>query len=41
VTDDVRLRDGLRTCVLVFVAVRMGLFVLSIAGVGIVPLPSG
>jgi hypothetical protein len=38
---DVRLRDGLRTCLLVFVAVRAGLFVLSVAGVGIVPLPPG
>lgn len=38
---DVRLRDGLRTCLLVFVAVRVGMFVLSVAGVGIVPLPPG
>jgi hypothetical protein len=41
VNSDVRLRDGLRTCVRVFLAVRLGLFVLSIAGVGIVPLPPG
>ncbi len=40
-SEDVRLRDGLRTCVLVFLAVRVGLCVLSIAGVGIVPLPPG
>lgn len=38
---NVRLRDGLRTSLLVFVAVRVGLFVLSVAGVGIVPLPPG
>lgn len=37
----VRLRDGLRVCVVTFLAVRLALFVLSVAGVGIVPLPPG
>lgn len=33
---DVRLRDGLKYCVLVFLAVRIGLSVLSVVGVGLI-----
>lgn len=39
--EDVRLRDGVRYCVLVFLAVRIGLSVLSVAGVGLIEPRSG
>ncbi len=39
-TADVRLRDGVRTCLLIFVGVRVGLSVLSLVGVHLIePLP--
>lgn len=38
-TEEIRLRDGLRTCLLVFLSVRVGLFVLSVAGVGLFAVP--
>ena len=41
-TDGTRLRDGVRDALLVFVAVRIGLFVISsIAGGGLLPIPPG
>lgn len=36
-----RLRDGVRDALVVFLAVRLLLFVISIAGVGLLPLPPG
>jgi Mannosyltransferase (PIG-V) len=43
--SEVRLRDGVRTCVLVFLAVRIGLSLLAVAGVDLIeprpaPLPA-
>lgn len=37
----IRLRDGVKYCVLVFLAVRIGLSVLSVAGVGLIAPRSG
>jgi len=38
VTGEVRLRDGVRYCVWVFLALRVGIALLSVLGIGLVPL---